>query len=360
LHDRLVKVDILGHDDPTMLKMLKDLTGLDPVTIPINDAETMALFTSTESIGVTREQIGCEMATYGVPEFGTKFVRGMLDDTHPVTVTELIRISGLSHGTDVWLNNAQELVRVGTATLKQIICARDDIMLYLISKGVPPKMSFDTMESVRKGKGLKPDMETAMQEHDVPPWFIGSCKKIKYLFPKAHAVAYVTMGLRVAYFKVHYPREYYATYFTVRADDFDASGMLGDYAAIKKAVQELDSVENKLPVKDKNRLTILQIVLEMQARGIQFTNIDIYKSDPVKFLLTDVPGMIRPPLNALPGLGAAAAENITRARVGGPFISEEDLKARAGISSAVMEVLRKFRCLEGIPQRNQVSLFDMM
>jgi DNA polymerase-3 subunit alpha (Gram-positive type) len=359
LHDRLVKVDILGHDDPTMLKMLKDLTGLDPVTIPIDDPDTMALFTSTASIGVTPGQIGCDMATYGVPEFGTKFVRGMLDDTRPTTVSELVRISGLSHGTDVWLNNAQDLVLNGTATLKQIICARDDIMLYLISKGVAPKMAFDTMESVRKGKGLKPDMEKAMLAHDVPQWFVDSCKKIKYLFPKAHAVAYVTMGLRVAYYKVHYPREYYATYYTVRADDFDASVMLDDYAKIRQAVAELDSQENKLPVKEKNKLTILQIVLEMQARGIRFTNIDIYKSDPVRFLITPE-GTIRPPLNALPGLGGAAAVNIAGARAAGPFISEEDLKKRAGISSAVMEVLRQFRCLDGIPKQNQVSLFDLM
>jgi DNA polymerase-3 subunit alpha (Gram-positive type) len=359
LHDRLVKVDILGHDDPTMLKMLKDLTGVDPAGIPPDDKETMALFTSTKSLGIAPEDIDCAVGTFGVPEFGTKFVRGMLDVTRPTTVAELIRISGLSHGTDVWLNNAHDLIRNGVATLRQCICTRDDIMLYLISKGVQPKTSFDIMESVRKGKGLKPDMEKAMEERDVPGWFIGSCKKIKYMFPKAHAVAYVTMGLRVAYYKVHYPKEYYATYFTVRADDFDASEMLGDYAAVKKLVQDLDGMETKLAVKDRNRLTILQIVLEMQARGLRFTNIDIYKSDPVKFLITEN-GMIRPPLNALPGLGAAAAENIANARPSGPFISEEDLKARAGVSSAVLEVLRKFRCMEGIPKQNQVSLFDML
>jgi DNA polymerase III subunit alpha, Gram-positive type len=259
----------------------------------------------------------------------------------------------------VWLNNAQELILNGTATLKQAICTRDDIMLYLISRGVPPKISFDTMESVRKGKGLKPDMEKAMLEHDVPGWFIDSCKKIKYMFPKAHAVAYVMMGLRVAYYKVHYPREYYATYFTVRADDFDASVMLDDYNKIKQAVKDLDSQENKLAVKEKNRLTILQIVLEMQARGLRFTNIDIYKSESAKFLIT-AEGTIRPPLNALPCLGVNAAINIVNARAAGPFISEEDLKKRAAISSAVMEVLRQFRCLDGIPKQNQVSLFDLL
>ena len=359
LHDRLVKVDILGHDDPTMLKMLKDLTGLDPVNISIDDRETMALFTSTRSLGVSPEDIACDVGTYGVPEFGTKFVRGMLDVTRPTTIAELIRISGLSHGTDVWLNNAQELIRNGTATLKQAICTRDDIMLYLISMGVESRIAFDTMESVRKGKGLKPEMENAMLEKRVPQWFIDSCKKIKYMFPKAHAVAYVMMGLRVAYYKVHYPKEYYITYFTVRADDFDASVMLGDYQKIKQTVQELDSVENKLPVKEKNRLTILQIVLEMMARGIQFTNIDIYKSEAVKFLITQ-DETIRPPLNALPGLGTTAAFNIVSAREKGPFISEEDLKSRAGISSAVMEALRQFRCLEGIPKHNQVSIFDMI
>jgi DNA polymerase III subunit alpha, Gram-positive type len=359
LHDRLVKVDILGHDDPTMLKMLKDLTGLDPVTIHIDDKDTMALFTSTKSLGISPEDIDCDVGTFGVPEFGTKFVRGMLDDTRPTTVSELVRISGLSHGTDVWLNNAQELILNGTTTLKQAICTRDDIMIYLISKGVAPKIAFDTMESVRKGKGLKPNMESAMIEKDVPSWFIESCKKIKYMFPKAHAVAYVTMGLRVAYYKVHHPREYYATYFTVRADDFDASVMLQDYTKIKQDVKELDSQENKLAVKEKNKLTILQIVMEMEARGIQFTNIDIYKSESLKFLITEE-GAIRPPLNALPGLGTNAAINIVNARAAGPFISEEDLKKRAGISSAVMEVLRQFRCLDGIPKQNQVSLFDIM
>ena len=359
LHDRLVKVDILGHDDPTMLKMLKDLTGLDPVNIPIDDRDTMALFTSTKSLGVTPADIGCDVGTYGVPEFGTKFVQGMLDVTRPTTVSELIRISGLSHGTDVWLNNAQDLILNGVTTLKQAICTRDDIMLYLIAQGVAPKMAFDTMENVRKGKGLKPEMEAAMVEQKVPQWFIDSCKKIKYMFPKAHAVAYVMMGLRVAYYKVHHPREYYATYYTVRADDFDASVMMGDMNKIKSQVEELSKSESKLPVKDKNRLTILQIVLEMMARGIQFTNIDIYKSEAVKFTITE-DGTIRPPLNALPGLGATAAEKIVKVRAAGSFLSQEDLKTRAGISSAVMEVLRQFRCLEGIPNQNQVSMFDML
>jgi DNA polymerase III subunit alpha, Gram-positive type len=359
LHDRLVKLDILGHDDPTMLRMLKDLTGVDPAGVPIDDKDTMALFTSTKSLGVTPEEIGCDVGTYGVPEFGTKFVRSMLDDTKPTTVSELVRISGLSHGTDVWLNNARELVLKGTATLKQIICTRDDIMLYLLSRGVAPKIAFDIMESVRKGRGLKPDMEKAMHERGVPGWFVDSCKKIKYMFPKAHAVAYVTMGLRVAYYKVHHPRQYYATYFTVRADDFDASIMLGSQAGVRQAVKELDAAESKLPVKDRNRLTILQIVLEMQARGILFTNIDLYHSDPVKFLIT-ADGTIRPPLNALPGLGVTAAVNIANARQAGPFISEEDLKARASVSSAVIDVLRQFRCLETIPKQNQVSLFDLL
>jgi DNA polymerase-3 subunit alpha (Gram-positive type) len=299
------------------------------------------------------------VGTYGVPEFGTKFVRGMLDDTKPTTVSELVRISGLSHGTDVWLNNARDLVLKGTATLKQIICTRDDIMLYLLSRGVAPKAAFDIMESVRKGRGLKPDMEKAMHDRGVPGWFIESCKKIKYMFPKAHAVAYVTMGLRVAYYKVHHPRQYYATYFTVRADDFDASVMLGSRASVRQAVKELDATESKLQAKDRNRLTILQIVLEMQARGILFTNIDLYHSDPVKFLIT-ADDTIRPPLNALPGLGVTAAVNIANARLAGPFISEEDLKARAGVSSAVIDVLRQFRCLETIPKQNQVSLFDLL
>ncbi|MDD3243197.1 MAG: PolC-type DNA polymerase III, partial [Eubacteriales bacterium] len=358
LHDRLVKLDILGHDDPTMLRMLKDLTGIDPRSIDITDPDTMRLFSSTESLGVTPEQINSKMGTFGVPEFGTKFVRGMLEDTMPTTMSELVRISGLSHGTDVWLGNAQDIIRSGTATLKEAVCTRDDIMNALMHYGVEPKMAFTTMESVRKGKGLKPEMEEAMKANNVPEWFIDSCKKIKYMFPKAHAVAYVTMGLRVAWYKVHHPKEYYAAYYTVRADDFDAGLMLGELDELKRNIDELEKLDD-VKQKDKNKLTILEIVLEMRCRGIQFAGIDLYDSQALKFEVME-DGRIRPPLNALPGLGDNAAFKIVEARQEGEFRSEEDLKKRAGVSSAVIGVLREFHCIDGMSKTDQMSLFDML
>ena len=218
----LLKLDMLGHDDPTMIRMLQDLTGIDPKTIPLDDKKVMSLFTSTKALGIEPHQINSEVGSFGVPEFGTKFVRGMLMDTKPTTFEELIRISGLSHGTDVWLNNAQELINNGTVTLKEAICTRDDIMTYLIKKNLPSEDAFKIMENVRKGKGLKEEQEAMMREYNVPEWYIDSCKKIKYMFPKAHAVAYVTMAFRIAWFKVHQPKAYYTAYFTIRADEFDS------------------------------------------------------------------------------------------------------------------------------------------
>ena len=236
---RLLKLDILGHDDPTMLKMLQDLTGLDPITIPLSDPKVISLFTSPEALGLTIKELGCEVGSYGVPEFGTKFVRQMLLDTQPKSFSDLVRISGLSHGTDVWINNAQYYIKEGFTTLKDCISTRDDIMVYLMQKDLPPKTAFTIMEKVRKGKGLTEDDEKVMREHDVPDWYIGSCKKIKYMFPKGHAVAYVMMAVRIAYYKVYYPKEYYATFFTIRADDFDANLIAKGESAIKVKMDEL-------------------------------------------------------------------------------------------------------------------------
>lgn len=359
LHDRLVKLDILGHDDPTMLRMLKDITGIEPRDIPLDDPETMAIFSRFHTLGLTAEQVG-EKATgaTGIPEFGTKFVRQMLEDTRPTTFSELVRISGLSHGTDVWLGNAQDLILSHTATLRECICCRDDIMLSLMQYGVPPKMSFTIMESVRKGKGLKPEMEEAMAEHEVPEWFCDSCRKIKYMFPKGHAVAYVTMAFRIAWFKVHIPEAYYATYFTVRADDFDASLMLGGEKAVREQIAKLEAIEGKLPVKEKGILTILEVILEMHMRGIQFTSLDLYESDATRFKLT--PNGLRPPFNVLPGLGDAAAQGIVDARNEGRFLSIEDLQKRAHISKSIVELLREYHCLDHMSETNQLSLFDAL
>ncbi len=280
--------------------MLQDLTDVDPKTIPLDDKKTMSLFTSTKALGVEPKQIHSNTGALGIPEFGTKFVRGMLDDTKPTTFEELIRISGLSHGTDVWLNNAQDLIKEGKATLSDAICTRDDIMTYLIKQGLPPQDSFKIMECVRKGKGLTEDQETIMRKYNVPEWYIDSCKKIKYMFPKAHAVAYVTMAFRIAWFKVYYPLAYYAAYFSIRADDFDSEIMIYGKEIVKQKMKELETLGNNMSVKEKGVYTILEIVLEMYERGFKFLPIDLYKSHSTKFLIED--GAIRPPLSSIPGL----------------------------------------------------------
>lgn len=351
---RLLKLDILGHDDPTVIRMLEDLTGLDATTIKIGEPETMSIFTSTKALGVTPEDIGSEVGSFGVPEFGTGFVRKMLVDTKPTTFAELVRISGLSHGTNVWLNNAQDLVQSGTITLKEAICTRDDIMLYLIYHGLPKKDSFKIMESVRKGKGLTPEAEAMMRENEVPEWYIDSCKKIKYMFPKAHAAAYVMMAFRIAYFKVHYPKEFYSTYFTVRADEFDASLMTGGRENIKKNLKEYNAMENPT-AKERNIITILEMCNEMYARKIEFLPIDLYRSDAKKFL--PQPDGILPPLNALPGLGVNAAQNIVDARSDGEFFNVQELRERTKLSKSVIELMREYHCLDGMPETAQMSLF---
>ena len=353
---KLLKLDILGHDDPTMIRMLEDLTGLDAKTIPIDDKPTMSLFTSTEALGVTPEEINSQTGTFAVPEFGTKFVRQMLLDTMPTTFSELIRISGLSHGTDVWLGNAQELVRNGTATLPEVICTRDDIMIYLIHHGVEDLTSFKIMEKVRKGKGLSPEDEAVMREHNVPEWYIDSCKKIKYMFPKAHAAAYVTMAFRIAYFKVHYPLQFYIAYYTVRADEFDAGLMTQGKEKVLASIKEIEQNPESTD-KDKRMVTILEVCNEMYARGIEFLPIDLYKSSDTEFLEED--GKIRPPFKTIPNFGQIAAHSICEARkTGGEFISIEDLMRRAKLGKSVIEKLKEFDVLKNLPDTSQVSLFD--
>lgn len=352
---RLLKLDILGHDDPTVLRMLQDLTDIDPRSIPLGDEKVLKLFTSTESLGIMPEDINCEVGTLGLPEFGTKFVRQMLLDTKPKTFAELVRISGLSHGTDVWLNNAQDLIRNGYATLKEVISTRDDIMLYLIQKGVQPKHAFNIMERVRKGKGLRDEDIEEMKENNVPQWYIDSCNKIKYMFPKGHAVAYVMMAVRIAYFKVYYPEAYYATYFTVRADDFDADLIVKGEKTIMSKIKEIENMSNNASQKDKGLLTILEIALEMYKRGFKFVPVDLYKSDATKFLVTD--DGILPPFKALQGVGENAARSLVKAREEGPFLSKEDLRIRSRVSKTVIEILENHGCLKGLPDNNQLSLF---
>ena len=358
IDQNLLKLDILGHDDPTVIRMLQDLTGIDPQTIPLDDKETMSIFCSTDALGVTKDQIHSEVGTFGVPEFGTKFVRGMLVDTKPTKFEELLRISGLSHGTDVWLNNAQTLINEGTIKLEEAICTRDDIMIYLIKQGLPPKPSFKIMESVRKGKGLTEEQETLMRENNVPDWYIASCKKIKYMFPKAHAAAYVTMAFRIAWFKVHVPRAYYTAFYTVRADGFDSEIMAHGKERVLAKMREIDAMGNTAAAKDKDMYPILEIVLEMYERGYNFTNIDLYKSDATKFIMEE--DGIRPPLNSIPGLGTVAAQSIQAAREkDGKFMSVEELKLRAGIGKSTVELLKTAGCLKGMTESNQMSLFAL-
>ncbi|MDI3547173.1 MAG: polymerase subunit alpha, Gram-positive type [Halanaerobiales bacterium] len=352
---RILKLDLLGHDDPTSIRMLQDLTGVSPEEIPLDDPETMAIFSSTDPLGVTPEEIGTTVGTLGIPEFGTSFVRQMLVETKPTTFAELIRISGLSHGTDVWLNNAQELIRSGQAKLAEVISVRDDIMNYLIQKGLEPGKAFWIMEHVRKGKGLTVEEEAYMRENNVPEWYIDSCKKIKYMFPKAHAAAYVMMAFRIAYFKVHYPEAFYATYFTTKAGDFDAQLISQGYEHILKVKQKLEERGNDLTAKEKGVLTILEIVIEAMARGIKFTTVDLYRSDAYRFKITD-DGLL-PPLVSLEGLGNSAAASIAATREEGEFTSIEDLVNRTRISKTVVEIMQKHGTLEGLPEKNQLSLF---
>ena len=363
IDQNLLKLDILGHDDPTMIRMLQDITGVDPKTIPMDDKKTMSLFSSTEALGVTPKQINSKVGTFGVPEFGTKFVRGMLLDTMPKQFADLICISGLSHGTDVWLGNAKDLIDAGTVKLSEAVCTRDDIMVYLIKKGLPPNAAFKIMETVRKGKALKepkwPEYETMMREHEVPEWYIESCKKIKYMFPKAHAAAYIMMAFRIAWFKVHIPLAYYAAYFSIRAKAFDAEFMINGKEVVKQKMKEIEMQGNQAANKDKDMYDDLELVLEMYERGFKFLPIDLHKSHATNFLIED--DSLRPPLNSISGMGNVAAEGIFNAvKEGGPFSSIDDLKTRAKVGNSTIDSLRKLGCLRGLPESNQMSFFDML
>ncbi len=365
INDRLVKLDILGHDDPMVLKMLEKYLqedvdpNFDPKKIPVGDEPTMRIFQNTSSLGVTPEQIDSAVGTFGIPECGTKFVRQMISDVQPKKFSEVVRVSGYSHGTDVWLNNAQDLIKEGKP-VAETISTRDDIMTHLIAKNVESSLAFKTMEYVRKGKaakkGLEPAMLEAMRAAGIPEWYIASCEKVQYLFPKAHAVAYVLMAYRIAYCKVHYPKEFYAAYFTVRAKDFDYTHVAKGKAYVKNFIKNVYQQGFKASVQDKSTVTYLELVNEMMERGLKFDKMDIYKSDPIKFLVTE--NGLRPPLGALNGVGESAAKSIAAARdVNRPFISQEDLRLRAGVSKSVIEKLAELGALGDLPETNQIDLF---
>ena len=358
MDEQLVKLDILGHDDPTTIKLLQEYTNMEIKDIPLADKDTLKIFSSTESLGVDPEEIGTEIGTYGIPEFGTGFVRQMLIDTRPTTFAELVRISGLSHGTNVWLNNAQEFVRNGQATLSQIITVRDDIMNYLIDQGLDNSDAFKIMEFVRKGKPKKePEnwekYSNMMKEKNVPDWYIESCRRIEYMFPKGHAVAYVMMAMRIAYFKVHQPLAFYAAFLSRKADDFDMEVMSKGVLA-KQKLEEL-SKEPKLDPKKKNEQSICEIVVELEARGIELLPVDIYLSEGRKFKIED--GKIRIPLIGISGLGGAVIENILKEREEAKFISVEDLKRRTKMSQTVADKLKSIGAISSLSETNQISLF---
>ncbi|MBD5135314.1 MAG: PolC-type DNA polymerase III [Lachnospiraceae bacterium] len=357
----LLKLDILGHDDPTMIRMLEDLTGIDAKQIPFDNKEVMSLFQDTHALGINPSDIGdCPLGSQGIPEFGTEFVIQMLIDTKPQSFSDLIRISGLSHGTDVWLGNAQTLILEGKATISTAICTRDDIMIYLINKGLDSELSFTIMESVRKGKGLKPEFEEEMLAHDVPDWYIWSCKKIKYMFPKAHAAAYVMMAFRIAYFKVYYPLAYYAAYFSIRASAFSYELMCLGQERLEYHIRDYKNrdAQNLLSKKDEDTLKDMKVVQEMYARGYDFEPIDIYTVEAHKFQIMN--GKLMPALSSIDGLGDKAADAIVEAAKNGKFISKDDFRERTKVSTTLTDLMAELGILKDLPESNQLSLFDVL
>ena len=355
----LLKLDILGHDDPTMIRMLQDLTGIDPTTIPLDDKAVMSLFQNTSALGIEPEQIGgCKLGALGIPEFGTDFAMQMLIDTQPKYFSDLVRIAGLSHGTDVWLGNAQTLIQEGKATISTAICTRDDIMIYLIGMGMDSELSFTIMESVRKGKGLKPDWEQAMLEHNVPDWYIWSCKKIQYMFPKAHAAAYVMMAWRIAYCKVNYPLAYYCAFFSIRASAFSYELMCQGKDFLERMIADYKKRADTLTNKEQDTLKDMRIVQEMYARGFEFEPIDIFRAHSRNFQIVN--GKIMPSLSSIEGLGEKAADVVMEAAKDGPFLSKDDFRSRTKVSKTVIDLMGDLGLLGDIPESNQISLFDLV
>ena len=361
----LLKLDILGHDDPTMIRMLEDITGVDAVTIGLDDPMVLSLFADTSALGVTPDDLmGCDLGSLGIPEFGTDFVMQMLRDTKPKNFSDLVRISGLSHGTDVWLNNAQYYIARGDCTLSTAICTRDDIMTYLIHTGVENGTAFNIMEKVRKGlvaKGKVPqwdEWKETMKEAGVPDWYIESCGKIKYMFPKAHAVAYVMMAFRIAYFKVYYPLAYYAAFFSIRAKAFDYEIMCQGREKLEATMKDYKKRKDQLSKKEQDAYGDMKIVQEMYARGYEFTPIDIFTAKSKHFQIVD--GKLMPALNSIDGMGDKAAEGVVEAAKDGPFSSCENFKNRSKVSGTIVEKMREMHLLDNLPLSDQISLLDLM
>ena len=365
-----MKLDILGHDDPTMIRTLEEYitsdaleneyneeNPFDATRIPLDDKAVLSLFHDTSALGIKPEDIdGCNLGCLGIPEFGTDFVIQMVQDANPQSLSDLIRISGLSHGTNVWLGNAQVLIESGKATISTAICTRDDIMIYLINQGVDSALSFTIMESVRKGKGLKPEWEEAMKEKNVPDWYIWSCKQISYMFPKAHAAAYVMMAYRIAYCKINYPLAYYGAYFGIRANAFSYELMCQGKEKLNYYMKDYKRRADSLSNKEQDVLKDMKIVQEMYARGYEFLPLDIYKAKATKFQIID--GKLMPPLSSIEGMGEKAAEAVEEAAKDGPYLSLDDFRQRTKVSKTVIEFMSDLGLFGNLPQSNQLSLFD--
>ncbi len=356
IEGRLLKLDLLGHEDPTTLRMLFDLTGIDPRTVPFHDAETIGLFSGLRTLGLTEGELDAPVGSLGLPEFGTPFVRRMLADTRPTSFAELVRISGLSHGTNVWASNAEELVRKKVASLSEVIATRDDIMTSLIRMGLEPQAAFAISERVRRGRGLEPEQEALMRDHGVPGWYIDSCRRITYLFPKAHAAAYVMMGWRIAWFKVHRPLAFYAVYCTVHGDDFVPDAALGGLESLRAESRRIEALGLEATPKERGQLGYFEVLREMALRGFGFKPVSLMLSDAARFMPTGERDLLVP-FAALPGVGRQAAENIVLAREEGPFLSVDDLRQRCRLSRTVLDLLRQAGALDGLGETRQLGLF---
>ncbi len=360
MESNLLKLDMLGHDDPTMIRMLEDLTGVNARQIPLDDKDTMSIFQTSKVLGYENDKVLGPTGGTAIPEFGTTFVRGMLEDTQPNQFDILVRLSGFSHGTDVWLGNAKDLITSGTAKVSEAIGCRDDIMIFLISKGMPPQRSFKIMEAVRKGRGLPPGAEDEMRAAGVPEWYIDSCKKIAYLFPKAHAVAYVMMAFRIAWFKVHRPLAFYAAYFSIRAKAFDEAFMCRGMDVCQQKMRQIIAKDKEATAVEQDMLTTLEVCYEFYLRGFTFHRMDLYQSEAIRFAVDEEHKALRPPFVSVAGLGETAALSLAEARKGRQFISVEEVSAACPkVSKTHIQLLKEAGTFGDLPETSQMNLFSM-